>query len=196
MKKITLLLSTAISSFLLLTSLTLGTSYKLDTAHSTVGFKVKHLVISNVNGTFPEFTGEINFNESDLKNAYFKGIIDVKSVDTNNEERDNHLKSEDFFDTKKFPHITFESTSVEANEDGSFQVTGSLTIKETTKTISFPLEVSPIVKGPHKKNRRGFAGSFKINRKDYGINWSKTLDTGTAIVAETVTIYFEIEGIN
>lgn len=170
--------------------------YSVDTAHSTVGFKVKHLSVATVRGNFSEFSGTINWDgDNQLQTASFEGEIKVASIDTNNTLRDKHLKSDDFFEAKTYPDIRFKSKSVKKNAQGKLVIVGDFTMKDVTKEVEIPVEIS----GPIKKGSTsiiGIEGSLKINRRDYNLVWSNVLKDGTAVVSDTVIIELNLEATN
>jgi len=172
-----------------------ATEYKLDKSHSYVGFKIKHLGFATVRGEFEDFSTEIVLGSDE--ETRFAGEVQVASIDTSNEKRDDHLRSGDFFEADLFPRITFASTKVTRVNDNLLMVDGKLTIKDVTKEITIPFSHSPEFKGPgvlKPTNRRVFESEFTINRKDYNINFSKLVD-GNLVVGDDVTIIIEIEGI-
>ncbi len=162
-------------------------TYKIDPAHSSIGFTVKHMMVSTVPGQFDKFDGTIAYGASDLANSKLSVTIPADSIDTHMDKRDEHLKSPDFFDVAKFPTITFVSKSITATN-----VVGDLTIKGVTKEVTIPLTVSGPVKAMGKE-MIGLNGSFTLNRQDYGLNWNKTLDQGGVALANEVTINISIE---
>ena len=162
--------------------------WNLDTTHSEVGFKVKHLMINNVKGQFKSFNVELQSEGDDFKSSSISFSADVASIDTSNEQRDEHLKSADFFDIGKFPQITFKSTKY----DGSV-LEGNLTIKEVTKPVKLEVDFGGIAKDPWGNTKAGFTITGKINRKDWGLNWNAALETGGVLVSEEVTIIAEIQ---
>lgn len=165
--------------------------YTIDTAHSSASFKVRHLVISNTKGDFQDLSGVIWLDESDPANSSVELTIKVASVDTDDDKRDGHLRSPDFFDAEKYPNITFKSTKV-AKDGDVYMLTGNLTIKDVTKEVSFPFEMVGPVNAMGSK-RLGAHATFKIDRQDYGVSWNKTLDSGGLLVGNEVTIELEIE---
>jgi len=166
-------------------------TYVVDPVHSRVGFTVKHLVISKVSGNFKEFEGTIVFDEKDPSKCSVKGTIKTASVDTGNENRDNDLRGEGFFDVAKYPTITFESTKVEKKGD-QYLVTGKLTMKNVTKEVVLPVTVAgPINAGGKKKI--GVEGSITINRQDYGLKWSKTIEGVGLVVSDEVVLTINAE---
>jgi polyisoprenoid-binding protein YceI len=166
--------------------------YKIDATHSNVGFVAQHLV-SKVNGEFKEFEGTVDFDAKKPENTKVKASAKTASVTTNVEKRDSHLKSPDFFDSKKFPTMTFVSTKV--SEDGSkkYKMTGDLTIKGVTKSVTFDVDFLGEMDDPWGGHRAGFTATGKINRKDFGINWNKALDKGGFVLADDVTINLNVE---
>ena len=166
--------------------------WNIDKAHSSVGFTVKHLVISKVKGSFTSFSGNINFDSKDFTKSSVEMKVMVNSVDTDDKKRDDHLRSPDFFDVEKFPEMSFKSTKVIKGEGDSFQIVGNLTIKDVTKEVTFDCEFNGTV-AFMGTNKAGFSAKTTINRQDFGVKWSKTLDTGSLVVGNDVEIYLEIE---
>ncbi len=177
--------------FFLLPVLILG-QYKVDPAHTSISFSIKHMVISTVRGSFEKFEGEITYDENDLSKWSVKGKIFVDSINTNNSDRDKHLKSSDFFDVKKYPYITFESKKFSKSGDG-FICTGILTMHGIYKEIEIPFKILGKIKDPWGKERIGVEASLKLNRQDFGISWSKTLDNGGLVVGNEVQIDLSAE---
>lgn len=170
--------------------------YSVDTTHSQVGFKIKHLGLSTVPGHFSSYEASINWNPKNLRKSSFKGIIEVKSIDTANKKRDEHLISPDFFNAKKYPHITFESTRIKkSRKKGHYQVEGILKIKDKQRPVKATLEVLGPVQGPWGKERVGFKTNFKLNRDDYGITWSKVLETGGLVVSKELDVVLDLQAI-
>ena len=166
--------------------------YDIDPAHSTLGFAIKHLKVSTVRGVFTNYSGAIEFDPNDLSSFKTEVTIQANSIDTKNEQRDNHLKSADFFDVEKFPTITFTNAKLEKQADGVV-IVGDLMMKGVTKSITIPVEVSGPVKGMQGDDVIGIAGEGMINRQDFGISWSKALDSGGLVVDDTVRLVVEIE---
>ena len=162
-------------------------SYKMDPAHTMLGFTAKHMMVSNVNGSFDKFSGQVIYDPKDLANSKIDLTIEVSSINTRNEKRDAHLKSADFFDAANFPTITFVSKKITATE-----ITGDLTIKGVTKEISIPATIDGPVKGM-MGDVIGINATFTLNRQDYGLNWNKTLDQGGLAVGNDVTVNISIE---
>ena len=168
-------------------------TYKIDAVHSEVGFKVRHFV-SRTSGRFTKFEGTIQLDEKNIQNSNVSVSIEVSSVNTDNANRDAHLKSADFFDAEKFPTITFKSTSVKEVSKGQLQVTGDFTMHGVTKSITLPITSLGGMASP-KDFRAGFEGSLKVNRKDFGLNWNKTLGAGETLLGDDVDISLAIEAV-
>jgi len=168
--------------------------YSIDLSHSYAGFSVRHLVITNVKGNFASFSGEITFDENDTIKSSANVIIDIASINTSNADRDKHLRSTDFFDVEKYPEMTFVSTGVEKDGDDMI-LNGRLTMHGITKDISIPFELLGKVTDPWGKERIAFEGETKLSRKDYGMTWSKTIETGGLIVGDEIKIELQIEAV-
>ena len=168
-------------------------TYKVDPAHTSVNFSIEHMVINTVHGRFRQFEGSITVdpdNGNALKGA--SGTIQAKSIDTDIEKRDNHLRSPDFFDAEKFPTITFESTEIK--KDGSDQVlVGKFTMHGVTKDVSLPFKLKGPIKGPMGNTIVGLEVNAKLNRKDYGLTWNKVIEAGGLMVGEDVTTQINAE---
>lgn len=170
-------------------------NYDIDKSHSEVGFTVKHLVISTIRGSFKDFSGKIEYDPKNLAKSQFEAKINASSVFTNDEKRDEHLRAEDFFWVKKHPDLSFKSTEVVGTDPKSFKVKGNLTIRGVTKPVVLDVTFNGEVKDPWGNTKAGFTGSTKINRKDFGIVWNKTLDAGGLTVGDDVNINLEIEAV-
>lgn len=169
--------------------------YGIDTSHSSVEFKVRHMVVSKTHGKFNKFSGDFEFEPGKPKAWRARAVIDAASIDTANEKRDGHLRSADFLDVAKHPSIEFVSRKVTDLKDGKAKLHGDLTIRGVTKPVVLDLEVHGVVTDPSGKERSGFSARGKINRTDYGVSWNRTLDTGGLVVGEEVEISLEVEGI-
>jgi polyisoprenoid-binding protein YceI len=176
-----------------LTELT-GT-YTLDPAHTRIGFVARHAMVTKVRGAFNEFEGTATLDGADPANSRVAVTISAASIDTRNAQRDEHLRGNDFLAMAEYPQITFSSTGVRQVEDSTFEVTGDLTIKGVTNSITVPFEFEGAAKDPFGNHRVGFEGSVTINRKDYGITWNAALETGGVLVSDKVTLEFEISAI-
>jgi polyisoprenoid-binding protein YceI len=164
--------------------------YTVDRAHTDVEFAVRHMGIATVRGRFTDFTGQIEVENGQLKSA--SAEIQVASIHTREEQRDQHLRSADFFDVEHHPTLTFRSTAIEPKGDGRYAVKGDLTIRGTTHPVTFDAEVTPEAKDPWGKQRVGFRITGEIDRRQFGLNWNTVLDTGGLLVGERVRI--EVEG--
>jgi polyisoprenoid-binding protein YceI len=165
--------------------------YKIDPVHSTVAFSVKHMVINTVHGRFNDYSGQILYDDKDPSKSTVNVTIKAASINTDNGQRDGHLKSADFLDVEKHPEITFQSKSVEKTGNG-FVAHGVLTIRGVSKNVDLPFKLNgPIVVGG--SNLLGAEASLTINRQDYGVSWSKSLDSGGLVVANEVKIDINVE---
>ncbi|MDH5510611.1 MAG: YceI family protein [Nitrospinota bacterium] len=167
--------------------------YDVDQDHTSIGFSVKHMVVSNVKGVFDQVTGTFTLDEKDQLTGA-EATIDAASVNTRNEKRDDHLRSPDFFDAAKYPKITFKVTAIKAHQI-HYMVTGELTIKGVTKPVKLMGEMVGKVKDPYGNTRAGFTATGKINRKDFGVNFHKLLEAGGLVVGDEVKLLLEIEGV-
>ena len=167
-------------------------TWTIDTTHTEVGFKVKHLVVSTVSGKFTTFEGKLNSEKDDFSDAKISFTADIDSIHTGNEQRDNHLKSADFFDAANHPKLIFSSTAVE--KDGNdYKITGDLTIRETTKQVVLNAEFGGIEKSPYGQIVAGFEITTKINRQDFGLHWGALTEAGGLVVANDVKIIVNVE---
>lgn len=166
-------------------------TWVVDPAHSEINFKVKHLMISNVKGEFTTFNATID--SEDFSKSTISVHIDANSISTNNDDRDNHLRSADFFEVETYPEITFVSTSVNKVSDDEYQITGNLTIKGTTKEITLDTEFGGFMKDPYGNEKAGFSINGKLNRKDFGLNWNAALEAGGVMVGNEVKINAEVQ---
>jgi polyisoprenoid-binding protein YceI len=170
-----------------------STTWALDPTHSEIGFKIRHLMISNVSGTFKNFKIEVKTENDDFSKASIKATIEANSINTNNEARDGHLRNSDFFESEKYPELIFNSTKIEKVEDQTFIVHGDFTMKGITKPVKLNLEFNGIVNDPWGNERAGFLLTGKINRSDWGINFNNVLDSGGLALGEEVKLNSEIE---
>ena len=175
-------------------SLSNATEYTIDESHTNVGFSVKHLMITNVNGEFKTYNAEIDFDAKTKTFNKLNAVIDTASIDTDNQKRDDHLKSEDFFASEKFPKMTFQMTSYKVDGDEGI-ATGNLTIRGITKEVKLKVEDLGTVKDFKNVNRVGFTLKGKINRMDYDLKWNKALEAGGVAVSEEVKLIVEVEAI-
>ncbi len=169
------------------------TIWTIDPTHSEIGFKVKHMMFTNVSGKFSQFEASIESDEDNFETASIQFKVNVASIDTANGDRDNHLRGTDFFDVEKFPVLSFASESVKKISTDSYQVTGDFTIKDVTKKITLNAEYSGLMKDPWGNTRAGFSLSGAINRKEFGLTWNAALETGGVLVGEEVKLLCEIQ---
>jgi len=171
-----------------------GATYQIDPDHSSFQFTVRHMTVSNVRGEFKKAKGIVIIDGNDLTGLKVDVILDTASVNTDNAKRDDHLRSEDFFDVTKYPTITFVSKRVTKVDENRLKVVGDLTIRGVTKEVTVGVDgPSPEVEDPGGNIRRGATGTLKINRKDFGMMWHKTLDNGGLVVGDDVNISVEVE---
>lgn len=169
-------------------------TYNIDPSHTEIGFTARHAMVTKVRGNFAEFTGSASTKEN-LEDAAINVEIDVASIDTGNADRDGHLRTSDFFEVDKFPTITFNSTAVEANGEDGLKVTGDLTIKGVTKSVTIDFDFNGEVTDPWGMSRIGFEGATTINRKDFGLTWQTALDGGGVLVSEKITLNFDVSAV-
>lgn len=169
------------------------TRWAIDPTHSEVQFKVKHLVISTVTGNFNSFTATVDANGEDFEGADVRFQADIASISTNNEQRDGHLKSPDFFDAEKFPQMTFRSTSFIKTGEGTYDLSGDLTIKDETHPVILAVELGGIAVDPYGQTKAGFDASAKISRKQFGLTWSATTEAGGVVVSDEVKLLFSVQ---
>ncbi len=170
------------------------TTYQIDPRHSSAGFGVTHLMISTVRGEFHGVTGTVVVDDSDVSKSVVNVTIDATTLDTREPDRDKHLKSEAFFDVAKYPTITFQSTRIERNNDGSLKITGDLTIRGVTKSAILTASVpKPAIKDPWGLQRTAASASTRINRQEFGVAWNQKLDSGGVVVGDDVTITLDVE---
>lgn len=169
------------------------TKWALDPTHSEIGFKIKHLMISNVSGKFTKFDVYAETEDEDFSKGVVSATIDVASINTNNADRDAHLRNADFFEAENYPDIIFKSEKVEVVDDESFDLFGNLTIKDITRPLRFKVEHSGVTKDPWGNTRAGFTVSGKINRKDWGITYNAALETGGVVLGDELKVEAEIQ---
>ncbi len=170
-------------------------SYTIDPSHSRLGFVARHAMVTKVRGQFRDFEGSFTVDADDLSKSSAVVTIQAKSIDTGNADRDNHLRSNDFFDMDRYPTLSFVATEVKPVDDTTVRLTGDLTIKDVTKAIAFDLEYEGAAVDPFGNSRVGFEGSVDINRKDWNVNWNAALEAGGVLVSEKVSLEFEISAI-
>lgn len=169
------------------------TKWALDPTHSEISFKIKHMMISNVTGHLNSFQVNAETDSDDFSKAKISFTGDVKSIDTNNEQRDGHLKSGDFFDIEKYPQVKFEATNYEKSGSDDYSLSGNLTIRDVTKPVTLKVEFGGVAKDPYGNIKAGFTIDGKINRKDFGLTWNAATEAGGVVVSEEVKIHAEIQ---
>lgn len=168
-------------------------NWAIDPTHSEIQFKVKHLMITTVTGSFNSFSATAQTEENDFTKAAISFTADVNSIDTGNEQRDGHLKSADFFEAEKYPQLKFTATKIDNATGESFDLHGDLTIKDVTKNIKLSVEFGGIAVDPYGNTKAGFTLSGKINRKDFGLTWSAVTEAGGVVVSDDVRLAAEIQ---
>jgi polyisoprenoid-binding protein YceI len=169
--------------------------WKIDPSHSAVQFTVRHLVISKVRGTFERWEGEIDFDPSQPEASKVSVRIETASIDTHEPNRDQHLRSADFFDVEKYPAITFESRKVERRGDDRYRVLGDLTMHGVTRPVELDAEYTGAGKDPWGNQRVGFFAKTALNRREFGLNWNQLLEGGGVVVSEQVEISLDVQAI-
>jgi len=170
-----------------------STKWVIDSAHSEVEFKVRHLMITNVTGSFKSFSSEVETEGDDLTTAKITFTAKIDSISTGNEQRDGHLKSADFFDLEKYPEIVFEAQGLKGKGGDEYEADGELTMHGVTKKIKLNVESGGIVKDPYGQTKAGFSIKGKINRKDFGLNWSAVTEAGGVVVSDEVRVNAEVQ---
>ena len=169
------------------------TTWSFDKSHSKIGFSVTHLVITDVEGNFKEFEGTITTSGDDFENAKIEFSANVASINTENEKRDEHLRSDDFFNAEKFPQLTFKSKSFSKVDDKNYKLVGDLTIRDVTKEVELNVVYNGTVEDPWGNTKSGFSLEGEINRFDYNLKWNKTIEAGGLVVGEDVTILAKLQ---
>jgi polyisoprenoid-binding protein YceI len=192
MKAITLAM--ILGSTIAMTKTVDASTWSIDASHANAQFSVKHMMVSNVRGAFSNITGTVELNDKDIAKSRVNVEIDASTIDTRNEKRDAHLKSDDFFDVTKYPTMTFKSTKVKRTGKGKLKITGDLTIRGVTRSVILDVEgPTPEMTSPWGQTVRGVHATTKINRKDWGLTWNKALETGGLLVGEDVEITLDVE---
>ena len=182
------------ATLILTVSLTFAqTTWDFDKSHSKIGFSVTHLVITDVEGNFKEFEGSITTSGDDFENAKIEFSANVASINTENEKRDEHLRSDDLFEAEKFPQLTFKSKSFSKVDDKNYKLVGDLTIRDVTKEVELNVVYNGTVEDPWGNTKSGFSLEGEINRFDYNLKWNKTIEAGGLVVGEDVTILAKLQ---
>lgn len=168
-------------------------TYKIDASHSEISFKVKHLMITNVTGSFQQFDATMESSNDDFSDATIKFEAKVDSISTNNEQRDGHLKSDDFFSAEKFPTINFVSSSFTKKTGNEYSLKGDLTVKGITKPIELNVELGGEMKDPYGQHKVGFEINGKFNRNEFGLTWSATTEAGGIVVSDEVKLQLAVQ---
>ncbi len=190
---------TVVSAVLVSTLLGFGTfvqaaEYSIDPTHSSIGFKIRHLV-SQTKGQFTDFAGTFQYDPKSPAKASVNAVIQAKSINTQNEKRDGHLRNADFFDVEKFPTLTFKSSSAKSTGPGKLEIAGTLTMHGVSNPVVLNVEGGEVIKTSWGDTRTGFTATTTVNRKDFGIAYNTAMDTGGMMLGDDVKIEIEIEGI-
>ena len=167
--------------------------WNIDPTHSEIQFKVKHLVISTVTGYFRSFNGTLMTEGDDFEGASITFEADIDSIDTNNNDRDTHLKSDDFFNAEEFPKLKFESTSFKNTGGDSYELTGNMTIRDTTKEITLDVTHGGTVEDPYGQTKAGFEINGSLNRKEFGLKWNAVTEAGSVVVGDEVKLHMNVQ---
>lgn len=167
--------------------------WNIDTTHTGIHFSVRHMVIAKVRGSFQQFSGTLTLDEENLAASAVSVRIDTASINTGVSQRDNHLRSPDFFDVEKFPAITFESTKVEKGSGAGLRVTGKLTIRDITREVVLEAEALGVGKDPWGNLKAAFEAKTSVDRRDFGLTWNQALETGGVLVGEKIEITLEVQ---
>ncbi len=169
------------------------TTWNIDNMHSEIGFKVKHMMIANVNGSFGNFSANVHSNGDDFSHAAFLFTAQIDSINTGVADRDAHLKSPDFFNAAQYPEMTFKSTNILKKSDNEFVISGNLTIRDVTKQIDLEADFGGIVQDPYGQTKAGFSIDGKIKRSDFGLTWSAVTEAGKIVVADEIKLNAELQ---
>ncbi|GGZ77715.1 YceI family protein [Streptomyces echinoruber] len=170
-------------------------TYEIDPAHSTIGFTVRHAMVTNVKGSFKDFSGTLHLDGTDPSRSTASLDVTMDSIDTGNTDRDGHLRSADFFKTDEFPTMTFRSTKAEALGEDAYRITGDLSILGTTRPITIDVEFNGAARDPFGNERVGFEGKAEIKRSDWGLTWNAALETGGVLVSDKIKLDFDVSAI-
>jgi polyisoprenoid-binding protein YceI len=179
-------------SMMVVTAAWAGDKYVQDPAHTNIGFQVKHMVITTVTGNFTDYDYSFVYDEKNPENSSITATIKTASINTNNEKRDEHLRSADFFDAEQYPEITFVSKKVMKTDDGYVAV-GDLTMRGVTKEIELPFKITGIIKDPWGNTKMGVESRLTIDRQEYNVSWNNTLDSGGVVVSDNVDIILDLQ---
>ena len=168
-------------------------NWNIDAVHSGINFSVRHMVVSKVRGHFAKYTGVVRIDEDDLTRSTVEATIDASSIDTGAPQRDEHLRSADFFDVEKFPELRFRTQRIEKHGDDRYRLLGQLTIRDVTREISLDVEYGGRGKDPWGNERIGFTAKASLDRKDFGLEWNQVLEAGGVLVGDRVDIELEVQ---
>ncbi len=175
------------------TDTAIATTWAIDTAHSEIHFKVKHMMVSTVTGAFTSFEGSVESEDEDFEGADIRFSADVDSISTNNEQRDAHLKSDDFFNAAQFPKLTFQSTSFTKKSNGNYLLIGDMTIRDITKRVELDVEYNGTATDPYGNTKAGFEINGKISRKEFGLKWNAVTEAGGVVVSDEVRLVLNVQ---
>ena len=173
----------------------LSGDWVIDPAHTRIGFSARHAMVTKVRGSFNDIDGLIYVDAADTSQSSVTVRLKTASVDTRSAQRDEHLRSADFFDAQRFPEIVFTSTAVDEVEENTYMIVGDLTIRDVTKQVAIPLDLVGVHRDADGALRAGFEGTRRVNRRDWGLEWQRALDTGGVLVSEKITLEFEISAV-
>jgi polyisoprenoid-binding protein YceI len=172
-----------------------NTKWNIDAAHSGINFSVRHMVVSKVRGRFGKYSGTITLDETDITRSSVEVSLDASSIDTGVAERDTHLRSADFFDVEKFPELRFRSQRIERVDDTRYRIIGELTIRDVKREVALDAEYGGRGKDPWGNERVGFVAKTSIDRKEFGLTWNQTLETGGILVGDRIEIDLDVQGV-
>jgi polyisoprenoid-binding protein YceI len=171
------------------------TRWNIDGAHSGINFSIRHMVVAKVRGRFAKYTGRLELDDDDLTRSAVEATIDASSIDTGTPQRDEHLRSADFFDVEKFPELRFRSQRIEKVDDARYRVIGELTIRDVTREVALDVEYGGRAKDPWGNERVGFVAKTALDRKDFGLKWNQALEAGGVLVGDRVDIELEVQAV-
>ena len=170
-------------------------NWNIDVAHSGINFSIRHMVVSKVRGRFAKYTGAIKLDDDDITRSVVEATIDASSIDTGTGQRDDHLRSADFFDVARFPELRFRSTRIERLAEDRYRVAGDLTIRDVTRPVSLEVEYGGRARDPWGNERAGFIARTSLDRKDFGLRWNQALEAGGVLVGDRVDIELEVQAV-
>jgi polyisoprenoid-binding protein YceI len=170
-------------------------TWNIDAAHSGINFSIRHMVVSKVRGRFAKYTGTVNLDDQDLARSTVEATIDASSIDTGTAQRDEHLRSADFFDVQRFPELRFKSARIEKIEEARYRVIGELTIRDVTREVALDVEYGGRARDPWGNERVGFVARTALDRKDFGLKWNQALEAGGVLVGDRVDVELEVQAV-